>query len=53
MPYPEAKNLGVNLVALGNDKVLSMPDAKTFNQQISALQLSMNFIFSLRSYLIL
>ena len=30
-PYSEAKNLGVNLVALGNDKVLSTAGVGTLN----------------------
>ena len=37
VPYSEAKNLGVNLVAVGNDKALSMAGAETLNQQIRAL----------------
>ena len=35
--YAEAKNLGVNLVALGNDKVLSMAGAVRLNQKMRAL----------------
>lgn len=35
--YREAKNLGVNLVALGNDKVLSMAGATDLNAQMRAL----------------
>lgn len=31
-PYSEAKNLGVNLVALGSNKVFSMLGAETLNQ---------------------
>lgn len=37
VPYLEAKNLGVNLVALGNSKVLSMKGATTLNDKIRAL----------------
>ena len=37
VPYGEAKNLGVNLVALGNDKVLSMKGATGLNEQMRAL----------------
>jgi N-dimethylarginine dimethylaminohydrolase len=37
VPYIEAKNLGVNLVALGNDKVLSMSGATQLNQKMRAL----------------
>ena len=37
VPYIEAKNLGVNLVALGNGKVLSMKGATMLNQKIRAL----------------
>ena len=37
VPYSEAKNLGVNLVALGNDKVLSMSGAKILNGKMRAL----------------
>lgn len=35
--YAEARNLGVNLVALGNDKVLSMKGATTLNQKMRAM----------------
>ncbi|WP_293577254.1 dimethylarginine dimethylaminohydrolase family protein [Phaeobacter sp.] len=35
--YREAKNLGVNLVALGNGKVLSMAGAKDLNAKMQAL----------------
>ncbi len=35
--YREAKNLGVNLVALGNDKVLSMKGASELNEKMRAL----------------
>ena len=35
--YREAKNLGVNLVALGNDKVLSMKGATELNDKMKAL----------------
>ena len=35
--YREAKNLGVNLVALGNDKVLSMKGADDLNAKMRAL----------------
>ena len=35
--YAEAKNLGVNLVALGNDRVLSMRGAKDLNARMRAL----------------
>lgn len=35
--YREAKNLGVNLVALGNDKVLSMAGATELNSKMRAL----------------
>ncbi len=35
--YNEAKNLGVNLVALGNDKVLSMVGAVDLNAKMRAL----------------
>ena len=35
--YAEAKNLGVNLVALGNDKVLSMVGATKLNEKMRAL----------------
>ena len=34
--YREAKNLGVNLVALGNDKVLSMRGADDLNEKMRA-----------------
>ncbi|MEM1046384.1 MAG: arginine deiminase family protein [Pseudomonadota bacterium] len=37
VPYREARNLGVNLVALGNDKVLSMKGADTLNGKMRAL----------------
>jgi len=37
VPYREAKNLGVNLVALGNGKVLSMHGATELNAQMRAL----------------
>ena len=37
VPYPEAKNLGVNLVALGNHKVLSMQGANELNAKMRAL----------------
>ena len=36
VPYAEAKNLGVNLVALGNDKVLSMKGAEQLNAKMRA-----------------
>lgn len=35
--YAEAKNLGVNLVALGNDRVLSMKGGTRLNEQMRAL----------------
>lgn len=35
--YVEARNLGVNLVALGNDKVLSMQSSVTLNEKMRAL----------------
>jgi N-dimethylarginine dimethylaminohydrolase len=35
--YIEAENLGVHLVALGNDKVLSMNGATQINQKMRAL----------------
>ncbi|MCY3880303.1 MAG: arginine deiminase family protein [Rhodobacteraceae bacterium] len=35
--YAEARNLGVNLVALGNDKVLSMAGAKNLNERMGAM----------------
>ena len=35
--YAEARNLGVNLVALGNDKVLSMQGSATLNEKLRAL----------------
>ena len=35
--YAEAKNLGVNLVALGNDRVLSMKGSPTLNNKMRAL----------------
>ena len=37
VPYREAKNLGVNLVALGNHKVLSMQGADELNAKMRAL----------------
>jgi len=37
VPYREAKNLGVNLVALGNDKVLSMQGATELNEKMRSL----------------
>jgi len=37
VPYREAKNLGVNLVALGNEKVLSMQGAEELNGKMRAL----------------
>lgn len=37
VPYREAKNLGVNLVALGNGKVLSMKGASELNEKMRAL----------------
>jgi len=37
VPYREAKNLGVNLVALGNEKVLSMSGATELNGKMRAL----------------
>ena len=37
VPYLEAKNLGVNLVALGNGKVLSMKGATSLNEKMRAL----------------
>ena len=37
VPYREAKNLGVNLVALGNGKVLSMSGATELNAKMRAL----------------
>ncbi len=37
VPYREAKNLGVNLVALGNNKVLSMQGATELNEKMRAL----------------
>lgn len=37
VPYREAKNLGVNLVALGNGKVLSMRGADELNGKMRAL----------------
>ena len=37
VPYREAKELGVNLVALGNDKVLSMKGARELNEKMRAL----------------
>lgn len=37
VPYREAKNLGVNLVALGNGKVLSMQGATELNAKMRAL----------------
>lgn len=35
--YAEARNLGVNLVALGDDRVLSMRDSKNLNGRLRAL----------------
>ena len=35
--YAEAKNLGANLVALGNDKVLSMQGSRQLNEKMRAL----------------
>ena len=35
--YAEAKDLGVNLVALGNDRVLSMKGSASLNQKMRAL----------------
>ena len=35
--YREARNLGVNLVALGNDKVLSMAGATDLNAKMRSL----------------
>ncbi len=37
VPYREAKNLGVNLVALGDGKVLSMKGATELNEKMRAL----------------
>ena len=37
VPFREAKNLGVNLVALGNSKVLSMQGASELNAKMRAL----------------
>lgn len=37
VPYREAKNLGVNLVALGDEKVLSMKGASELNDKMRAL----------------
>lgn len=37
VPYREAKNLGVNLVALGNSKVLSMSSADDLNCKMRSL----------------
>ena len=37
MPYREARNLGVNLVALGDGKVLSMQGATELNDKMRAL----------------
>ena len=37
VPYGEAKDLGVNLVALGNEKVLSMKGSAKLNDRIRAL----------------
>ncbi len=37
VPYLEAKNLGVNLVALGDDKVLSMRGATELNNKMRSL----------------
>ena len=39
VPYREAKNLGVNLVALGDGKVLSMKGASELNDKLRALGL--------------
>ena len=35
--YAEAKNLGVNLVALGNDRVLSMQGSRDLNARMRAM----------------
>ncbi len=35
--YAEARNLGVNLVSLGNDRVLSMRGSKTLNARMRAM----------------
>ncbi len=35
--YAEARNLGVNLVALGNDKVLSMAGSRNLNERLRAM----------------
>lgn len=37
VPYGEAKDLGVNLVALGNDKVLSMKGSAALNDRMRTL----------------
>ncbi|MFK7892228.1 MAG: dimethylarginine dimethylaminohydrolase family protein [Granulosicoccus sp.] len=37
VPYREARNLGVNVVVLGNEKVLSMSGATELNAKIRAL----------------
>lgn len=37
VPYREARNLGVNVVALGNEKVLSMSGAAELNAKMRAL----------------
>ena len=37
VPYREARNLGVNLVALGDGKVLSMKGASALNEKMRAL----------------
>ena len=37
VPFREAKNLGVNLVSLGNEKVLSMSGATELNEKMRAL----------------
>ena len=35
--YAEARNLGVNLVALGNDRVLSMRESRNLNGRLRAM----------------
>ena len=35
--YAEARNLGVNLVALGNDRVLSMRTSRNLNRRLQAM----------------
>ena len=35
--YTEARNLGVNLVALGNDRVLSMRESRNLNGRLRAM----------------